>query len=663
MSRSASRARSTPPKSATSSGAALWRPALIVLVAAVVYSNSLGGPFVFDDEAAIVGNGAIRSFATAATQRIDSPLAGRPVVALSFAVNYALDGYDVGSYHFTNVAIHAACALLLFGIARRTLTLSRLQQRFGAAGPSLALAIALVWVTHPLNTEAVNYLTQRTELLMALFLLLTLYACVRAHQSAASASWRAIAWQAVAVASCATGMACKESMAIAPIVIVLYDRIFLVDSLAAAIRSRWRLYGSLALTWLLLAYLILPGPRANSAGFATHIRPWTYLMNQAVMISRYFRLVFWPRDLVILYGPPLPLTLNDVLPYAAFVAALVVTTCAALWRWPRAGFLAAFVFLALAPASSIVPIATEVGAERRMYLPLMAIAALLVCSGYLVARERFRLGARTGQAVLLLVVAALGAGTMMRNREYRSALSLAETSLARWPTDYSHGAVGGELLRENRDEEAMSHLRIAARTDPRSRYNLGVALFNNKRFDEAIDELGPLLAQYPDREEIPWARRIRGHSYIMQRKWREAYGELRVALSMTPWDAQTRKLMVDALNNQGIELGTAGKHAEAIAVFKRALEFDPQSASLRNNLATALLDSGDAAGALSEARKTAADHPGDAPTYNLIGRALATQGNLQEALTNLERAVRLEPANEQFREDVRVARGAQRTKN
>jgi protein O-mannosyl-transferase len=629
---------------------ALWGALVVILVGCAVYSNGLGGPFVFDDEAAIVGNGAIRSLSSVTAQRIDSPLAGRPVPAFTFAVNYALDGFNVASYHIANILIHLICGLLLFAIARRTLLLPALRQRFGTAGPTLALAAALVWVAHPLNTEAVDYVTQRTESLMALFLLLTLYSSLRAHSSSAP-----LVWQAAAVLSCAAGMGCKETMAIAPAVVVVYDRMFLFDSLSAALRSRWRLYGALALTWLVLAYQILPGPRASSAGFSTSVRPWTYLLNQTAMISRYLRLVFWPRDLVLLYGPPVSITLSDVLPQAAFIAALALLTLAALWWWPRAGFLAACAFLALAPTSSIIPIATEVGAERRMYLPMAAIATLLVC-GACAAGRKFGVGRRAGIVVLSLVVAALGVGTLSRNHEYRSALSLAETSLARWPTDYSHGAVGGELLRESRDAEAMPHLRLAARTDPRSRYNLGVALFNNKQYDAAISELGPLLAEHPDREEIPWARRIRGHSYMMLRKWRDAYGELRVALSMTPWDAQTKTLMVDAMNSQAIELGTAGKHTEAVAVFKRALEFDPDSASLRHNLATALLDSGDADGALAEGRRVVADHPADAASYDLIGRALATQGKREEAIQNLEQALRLAPSNEQFQEDLRAVR-------
>jgi hypothetical protein len=104
------------------------------------------------------------------------------------------------------------------------------------------------------------------------------------------------------------------------------------------------------------------------------------------MIVRYLTLAAWSLGLVIDYGLPRPLGLTDVLPQAAVVAALAVMTCIALVRHPAIGFLGAWFFVTLAPRSSIVPISTEVGAERRMYLPLAAVVVLAVIG----ARYLFR---------------------------------------------------------------------------------------------------------------------------------------------------------------------------------------------------------------------------------------------------------------------------------
>ena len=351
-----------------------WRASLLVLAGLVVYWNSFSGPFVFDDVASVVENQQIRSWRLAdvlAPER-EAPTAGRPLVNASFAFNYALGGLDVRGYHAWNLGVHLACALLLFGVVRRTLQAPALRARFGDRAADLAFAVALLWAVHPLNTEVVDYITQRTESMMGMFYLATMYASLRA---VTEPSWR---WPSVAALCCAAGMACKESMVTAPLMVALYDRSFVFPSVRDAWARRWRLYAGLAAAWIVLALLLWSGPRAHSAGFASGITAWTYLLNQTRMIPHYLRLAIWPRSLVVNYGWPAPVTLADVLPQALFISVLFVATVVALVRSPALGFAGAWFFVTLAPTSSIVPIATEVGAERRMYLPLIAIIALAV---------------------------------------------------------------------------------------------------------------------------------------------------------------------------------------------------------------------------------------------------------------------------------------------
>ncbi|HSC28489.1 MAG TPA: glycosyltransferase family 39 protein, partial [Vicinamibacterales bacterium] len=248
-----------------------WRAVLIVLAGALTYWNSLSGPFVFDDRGSILDNHTIEKLwdPSVFSAPHETPVAGRPVVNVSFALNYALGGRDVRGYHAGNVAVHLLCALLVFGIVRRTLQLPANQARFGRAGVDMAFAAALIWAVHPLNSEVVNYLTQRTESLMALFYLLVLYAGIRAIDKRV-AGRRRLGWEAIAVVSSALGMACKESMATVPLVILLYDRVFVFDSLRRALRDRWPFYTALAATWLVLAAMMWTAPRTLSAGFAAH---------------------------------------------------------------------------------------------------------------------------------------------------------------------------------------------------------------------------------------------------------------------------------------------------------------------------------------------------------------------------------------------------------
>jgi len=173
-------------------------------------------------------------------------------------------------------------------------------------------------------------------------------------------------------------MACKESMVTAPVMVALYDRAFVFGSLKEAFARRWRLYAGLGATWVVLVLLLLGGARNHSAGFSAGVGVWTYLLNQTVMIVRYLYLTVWPWSLVSIYGWPASLTLADALPQAAAVCALLAATVVAMFRWPSLGFAGCWFFLTLAPTSSVVPIATEVGAERRMYLPLVALITFAV---------------------------------------------------------------------------------------------------------------------------------------------------------------------------------------------------------------------------------------------------------------------------------------------
>jgi hypothetical protein len=158
-----------------------WCTVALAFAGACTYINTLSNPFVFDDHATVVENEQIRDLSSPQVllPERELPVAGRPVTNLSFALNYALGRFDVRGYRVVNIAVHILCGLLLFGIVRRTLLLP-FASRLSSRATGIAFAAALLWLLHPLNSEAVDYLTQRTESMMGLFYLLTLYASLRA---------------------------------------------------------------------------------------------------------------------------------------------------------------------------------------------------------------------------------------------------------------------------------------------------------------------------------------------------------------------------------------------------------------------------------------------------------------------------------------------------
>ena len=660
---------------------------IIVCSGLAVYWNSLGAPFLFDDDLSIVNNPQIRQLTDLArvlSPPRATPVAGRPLVNLSFAVNYALGGLDVSGYHLVNLGIHLLAALVLFGIVRRTLNLPALQVEFGRHSLGLAAACALIWALHPLQTEVVDYLTERSESMMGLSYLLTLYSSIRAITARRTASW-----QIAAVVWCACGMACKESMVTAPFMIALYDRVFLFDSLRDSVRVRWRLYTGLASTWLALAWLMRLGPRSDSVGISLGTTPWTYLFNQIPMIARYLRLAVWPRALVLDYGLPQPLVLRDVMPGGAFIGCLILASAALLATRPRPGFLAAWFFITLAPTSSVVPIVTEVGAERRMYLPVAGLVVLGVVTTYSLATrlaisKRWLPGwsrqLRTGGSLALICLCGLLAwGTVRRNREYASPLSIARTIVERRPHGRAHFELATELLAAGDHDRGMAELLESARDFPGARYALGTELIAAGKLDEGIEQLQLFLHRLPRNVNAITARELVGQALMAEGKLEEATTQFNLLLQLAPGYADAHGYLGDiglaqhrlpdaiaqyqellklqptsvrAEGNLGLALAASGRVDEAIAAFRRAVNIDPRQLDARRNLARALLEKGRFEEAATNARDALELSANDPVAHHLLGLALASQHRLDDAIEQLRLAVSGDPNDAETQQDL-----------
>jgi protein O-mannosyl-transferase len=491
---------------------------------------------------------------------------------------------------------------------------------------------ALAWLVHPLLSETVDYVTQRTESMMGLFFLLTLYAAIRARRAR-----QPIRWQIVSIASCALGMATKESMVVAPVAVLLYDRVFEFTSIGDALRARRGLYAGLAATWVELGVVMWRWPRSTVGAAA--VSPWTYLLNQVQMIARYLGLAVWPRSLVVDYGLPRSLTIGDVVAQALLLLLMLGGTAVALVRWPAIGFLGAMFFLTLAPTSSIVPIASEVGSERRMYLPLAPLVVLAVSLIWLGLErlrarwpERSRALAYVGLCAAGALVAALGVRTVFRNREYATPMALWESVVARRPNGRARFALASELMVANRHDEAISQLREAVVDYPDARAGLGTELFFQGRTGEAIAVFDPFVRANPANPNRIPARLMLGQALLSE-----------------------------------------GRIDEGADQFKAVLGLDSNNSAARQGLATAtrihaarLLEQGNSAQALAPAREAARLASGDAEAHNLLGVALASQGQYAEAAQEFRLTLRLNPkhpsANNNMERALAMYRRAQAAK-
>ena len=313
----------------------------MIAVGVAVYCRSFDAPFVFDDLDRIENNPAIRTL-----WPVWVPMAttNRPVGMLTFAVNYALGGDRVWGYHAVNLAIHIAAALLLWGIVRRTLETSPRAQAFRPAAAPLALAIALAWLVHPIQTESVTYVIQRLESLMGLCYLATLYGLVRAQDSRRRpGGMPARSWPAL-------GMGTKEIMVTAPVVVLMFDRVLLAHSWCAIFQRRKNFYLALAATWGVLAWSMLHWKAEYTSGLVgavDQLSPTAYLLNQAGVLLHYLRLCVWPLGQCIDSAWPASSSVLRLAAPVVCAGALVVVSLWALVRRPAAGFLACAFFIIL----------------------------------------------------------------------------------------------------------------------------------------------------------------------------------------------------------------------------------------------------------------------------------------------------------------------------
>ena len=552
--------------------------AAIIAAGLIAYSDSLHGPFIFDDSGFFGLLGARKHL-------IRGILAGpRPIADLTFALNYSLGGTAVYGFHLLNLAIHLLAALTLFGVARRTLELPALARRFGEpAAASVAFCIALLWVVHPLLTQSVTYIVQRAESLMGLFFLLTLYCFIRAATSEAATrlnredakarsmqeKWTevpailpsfgpsrfrgqnsVVIWSVIAVAACALGMGCKQVMIAAPPAVLFYDRCFIAGSFREALRRRWGFYLALAATAFIVTPSILVAFSRHpvTAGFAlASVSPLRYARNETGVILHYLRLAFWPSGLCLDYGWPITASILKTVPDAIAVGILLAATLWALIRRPMWGFLGAWFFLILAPTSSFMPLA-DLAFEQRMYLPLAAVIALAVVAARLLAerltarlpasqQERRQVRLAAAVALMLPLTFALGWRTWVRNQDYRDPISIWTATMNVSPSNARAWSNLGEMcfnLGYYEEAKAACSKAIQLRPDFSDAYNnLGLAYAGLNAVKEALPFYDEAIRLNPDFAE---AYINRGNAYDSLGRSREAIGEYGRAMKLNPDD-------------------------------------------------------------------------------------------------------------------------------
>lgn len=462
---------------------------VLVLAGLAAWWNALDAPFLLDDHAAIVENTTIRDLSNLSAifdPPRDTSVTGRPVVNLSLALNYAQGGLSPRTYRLTNLLLHLLCAMLLMGVVRRLMS-----QQTADDSPLPAFLFALLWTLHPLQTAAVTYIVQRAEILGSLFILLSLYAFIRSRQCE-----RGLAWLAISVASCAVGMMAKETVAVAPLLILLADWVFFwKDTKQRGERRAY--YLLLFATWAMLA-LVWAGRSSDPLSPSM----WEYARSQPRIILHYLRLAVLPLGQVFDYQWPVEQRIYAIVPQALLLAASLVVTIWAIARRHPAGFASGCVFLILAPSSSFAPL-PDLAFEHRMHLPLAGVIAVLgIAAGCLVRNRAW--GRKAVMTAALALAVACGIQTHFRNRDFHSEVSIwSDTAAKRPDSPRAHHSLGLALWKAARPAEALPAFNrsLELRPDPEVLVNRGNALLDLGRYDEAITDYTDALRLSPNRTQ------------------------------------------------------------------------------------------------------------------------------------------------------------------
>ena len=545
----------------------------IALFIALGYSNTLGVPILFDDYATIVENTSIRSLLAlrdVLSPPINPGLGWRPFANVTFALSYAISGLEPWAHHVFSILIHIFAGMTLFGVINQTLKSKILSNQFGKDSVFLAGCIALLWSLQPVQTQTVSYISQRTEALMGLLYLLTLYSFIRGTQSEKKG------WYALSVTSCVLGVMSKEVIITAPVVVLLYDSIFIAGTFKEALSKRWKFYCALASSWIPFL-ILLKAIKHQAVGYGIGVTWYTYALTECKAVTTYFRLCLWPHPLIFDRGAHFLHTVSEALPYGVVLLAMLGATIYALIKKPSLGFIGAWFFIVLSPTSSVVPVAEVPIAENRIYLPIAAVLTLFVIGLYAYCSKKIL------KVILPSLIIACLVSTYIRNNTYQTSISIWTDTLAKEPNN----------------PRALNDLGYMLLTDPKhkaeSEKYFIEALRQKPNYSDAHNNLGMLYADDPSKRDEAIAHYAESLKYnVKNAEAHSNYANLASKIPGKEKDAEAHFLMALALKPYSAEFHNdyailiakdPAKQSEAIAEYKKSIELKPTYAEAHNNLA------------------------------------------------------------------------------
>lgn len=646
---------------------------IVVVLGVLAYSNTFDVPFQFDDRTYVLKNPLISRPVEAPESLPDNirlTKSTRLVAYFTFLVNYKLHGESVAGYHVLNLLIHILNGLFFYYIVLLTLRTPRMKALEGYSS-WIALFSALLFVSHPIQTEAVTYISQRFTSLAALFCLSSLFFYIKWRRG--GKGLRQAAFYAASFVSIVLAMKTKENSFVFPLIIALYEFSFFDGP-----RRKRLLY----LLPLVLAMVIVPlslidmdRPIAQAVDEASKtdftMSRWQYFTIQLRVIATYLRLLVLP------FGQNLDYEYPDDVPRVAVAASaflLILLLTAAVFMFGRTrlrpvSFGIFWFFTALSVESSFMPL-SDLIFEHRAYLP--SAGAFLSASTALFLIFEKGGGIRRNAAYFLAVVPVVFlALTYARNNTWRSEASLWKDVVGKSPGKArGYDNLGTAFMEEGEIDAAIERYRFALKLRPNypeAHFNLGNAYRAKGMTAEALRQLQTAIRLKPDYaeahnnlgvllgasgmadkalEHFRAALRLRpndaevygnlGNIYSSMGMAQKAVEHYEIALRISPDDP-------DFLASLGNVYSSAGRTDKALEYFGRALRLRPDDASLHNNIASVYGMKGDIDGAVRHLKTALKLRPDYAEARCNLGNAYKLKGDVDKAISEYTQAIGLRP--------------------
>ncbi|SPQ00556.1 putative Tetratricopeptide TPR_1 repeat-containing protein [Candidatus Sulfobium mesophilum] len=687
---------------------------LIAIVCLLCYSNTFHVPFQYDDPYNINEKPYVKdisAFFGVQPVEADSSFIMRTVTYFTFAVNYRLHRDDVVGYHVVNLVIHLFNGFLVYflvlltfktpyfmnaGIWDQKSAIDKGESPAFNSQPQIVVFIslfaALLFVSHPVQTQAVTYIVQRLSSLATLFYLLSLNTYIkwrlikqesgepgagtRNPKSEAlkpkSGKWSAV-WYMSSVIFAVFAMKSKEIAFTLPLVIALYEFLFFDGTLRKRI---------LYLVPLLLTMLIIPlsllgmtkpageiiGDVSKATKIGSALTRWEYLFTEFRVIVTYIRLLIFPVNQNLDYDYPVYHSLFDLNVLLSFLflislfgfgvyllhrsridsprdyRGIATTTQSAILNYKQSSRLIAFCifwfFMTLSVESSVIPI-TDVIFEHRLYLPSAGFvigAAAVITTTWPRLRESWRLPAKIGVAVCGLIIIVLSGLTYLRNKVWSSEVSLWQDVVSKSPAKARpYNGLGLAYQNEGKLDEALGGFARAVEIDPSyavAHNNFGSTYFKKNLFGRAVEEFSRAIALEPDNAIF---RNNRGLAYAAAGETDRAISDYLEAITLdSSYD--------DPYHNLGVVYHRKGLFEKAVEEYTKAINLETDNAVYYSNRGLSYSALLDFEKALADFTKAAALMPFFIDAYTGRGVAYGELGRLDEAHNDLNHAILLDPS-------------------